>query len=91
MLLARRLDPLLLAPSLLKELVHTAVISKVSSSGTEHALEATGKVVLVDVDGMVVFSVAAEQVHDVLHAELVDGLAALDGSGGELALGFLQV
>lgn len=39
---------------------------------------------------MIVLSLALEQVENVFHAELADGLAALDGSLGELAFGFLQ-
>jgi hypothetical protein len=39
----------------------------------------------------IVLSLAPEQRHDVLHAELADELAALERSCSELALGFLQL
>lgn len=39
---------------------------------------------------VIVLGLALEQVEDVLHAELADGLATFDGCLGKFALGFLQ-
>jgi hypothetical protein len=38
----------------------------------------------------IVFALATKQGHHVLHGEVLDGLAALDGGVGELALCFLE-
>lgn len=41
--------------------------------------------------GVIVLGLALEQVEDILHGELSDGLATLDGGLGKLALRFLQL